>query len=112
MENLPAERCAIAERLIDLEAQLRQLGLWSDRAPAPEALVSQQPFAVDTLDFSEWLQYVFLPKVYALLERGEPLPESCVIAPMAEESLRGRQLPIAALLEVLQDLDEMISATP
>lgn len=112
MQNLPADRCAIAERLIDLEAQLRQLGLWSDQPPAPEALASQQPFAVDTLDFSEWLQFVFLPRVYALLDSGGALPDSCAVAPMAEQSLRGLRLPLSALFEVLKDLDELISATP
>ena len=112
MDNLPAERCAIAERLIDLEAQLRQLDLWSVSPPPPEALASQQPFAVDTLAFQEWLQFLFLPRVYKLLESGAALPEHCAIAPMAEESLRGSHLPVTGLLEVLKALDELISVIP
>ena len=44
-----AARNEIAAQLIELEAGLRQLGLWSDEVPSPESLVSDQPFAVDVL---------------------------------------------------------------
>ena len=43
--------------LIDIEAQLRQMGLWQAVPPSPEALASSQPFCIDTLDFSQWLQF-------------------------------------------------------
>ena len=33
-----AARNAIAAQLIELEASLRQLGLWSDEVPSPESL--------------------------------------------------------------------------
>lgn len=110
--TLSPDRCAIAERLIDLEASLRQLGMWSESPPPEEALASQQPFAVDTLAFSEWLQFVFLPRIYATLEAGSALPESCAVAPMAEESFRGQQRETGSLIDVLRELDELISATP
>ena len=56
-------RSAIAAQLIDLEAALRQLDLWSDAPPSQEALRSEQPFAMDALEFEEWLQFIFLPGV-------------------------------------------------
>ena len=49
-------RTEIAEVLIDIEAQLRQLGLWDKIPPSTEALASTQPFCVDTLTLPQWLQ--------------------------------------------------------
>ena len=49
----------IAELLIDIEAQLRQLGQWDKVPPDADALASEQPFCVDTLRLPQWLQFVF-----------------------------------------------------
>lgn len=102
----------IATVLIDIEAELRTLGLWQENAPSPEALASQQPFAVDTLTLPQWLQFIFLPRVYGLLADDAPLPGPCAIAPMAEEYFRGRQLAITGLLEALETVDALLSGGP
>ena len=72
--ELEGPRTAIAAQLIDLEAALRQLNLWSDEAPSQEALSSEQPFAMDSLEFEEWLQFIFLPTIYNCLLYTSPSP--------------------------------------
>lgn len=104
-------RADIASRLIDLELELRRLQLWSDEPPAPEALASDQPFAVDCLEFEQWLQFIFLPTLYDLLNRHAPLPSQCGIAPMAEQTFAARAVAADTLIAVLRDLDERITAT-
>ncbi len=99
----------VAAVLIDIEAQLRQLGQWQKLRPAAEALASDLPFCVDTLTLPQWLQFVFLPTLYAKLEEGETLPERCGIAPMAEEYFRGTGLASAALVATLVRIDELLS---
>ena len=99
----------IAELLIDVEAQLRQLGQWDREQPATEALASGQPFCVDTLTLPQWLQFVFLPTLYAMLESGQNLPERCGIAPMAEEYFRGTGLGSDALVAALVRIDELLT---
>jgi uncharacterized protein YqcC (DUF446 family) len=99
----------IAELLIDIEAQLRQLGLWEREPPPPEALASDQPFSIDTLTLPQWLQFIFLPTLYRLLEEGQPLPGRCGIAPMAQEYFRGLALASTALEETLLKMDRMLS---
>ena len=61
--TLDGTRSEIAAQLIDLEAGLRQLDLWSDEPPTAEALESEQPFAMDSLEFEEWLQFIFLRRI-------------------------------------------------
>jgi len=102
-------RTEVAEVLIDIEAQLRQLGLWDKIPPSTEALASEQPFCVDTLTLPQWLQFVFLPTIYKMLEEGTPLPDRCGIAPMAEEFFRGSGLSYESLIELLEDIDELLS---
>ncbi len=107
--DLEGPRSAIAAQLIDLEAALRQLDLWSAAPPSQEALSSEQPFAMDSLEFEEWLQFIFLPTLYEVLESGGSLPERCAIAPMAEETVGKSALPTEALISTLRELDRLIT---
>ena len=75
----------LANLLFELENELRESQLWAEQSPAPEALLSTEPFSIDLLTFTEWLQFIFLPKMYATIEASEDLPQSCSIAPMAEQ---------------------------
>jgi uncharacterized protein YqcC (DUF446 family) len=104
--SMPTE---VAEILIDIEAQLRQLGQWNKLHPPAEALASDLPFCVDTLTLPQWLQFVFLPTLYAMLQEGQTLPERCGIAPMAEEYFRGTGLRSSELVAALVRIDELLS---
>ena len=105
-------RTEVAEVLIDIEAQLRQLGQWDKIPPSTEALASSQPFCVDTLTLPQWLQFVFLPTIYQMLEEGQPLPQRCGIAPMAEEFYRDSGLAVGSLVDALLRIDELLSEEP
>ena len=99
----------VAAVLIDIEAQLRQLGLWDKIPPATDALASDQPFCVDTLTLPQWLQFIFLPAMYGLVEQQQPLPGRCGIAPMAEEFFKGSGLAIDELDAALLRMDRLLS---
>ncbi|MEE4111045.1 MAG: YqcC family protein [Halieaceae bacterium] len=99
----------IAALLIDIEAELRQLRLWDEVPPEPRALASTQPFAIDALTLPQWLQFIFLPTMYRLIDEGAPLPTQCGITPMAEEYFRGREIAIAGLLDALERIDVLLS---
>jgi uncharacterized protein YqcC (DUF446 family) len=101
----------VAALLIDLEAVLRQIACWDAVAPAPEALRSEQPFAVDTLNFQQWLQFVFIPKMHFLVVQQSDLPKACGIAPMAEAYFHGQQLPVKGVLTVLAKIDQLLGGS-
>ncbi len=102
-------RTDIAEVLIDIESELRQLGLWDRIPPSSAALASDQPFCVDTLTLPQWLQFIFLPTLYQLLETDQALPARCGIAPMAEEFFKGGTLSTAGLEAALLRIDNLLS---
>ncbi|MFT6274377.1 MAG: hypothetical protein ACJAZ0_000466 [Halioglobus sp.] len=99
----------IAELLLDIESELRQLGLWQKIPPSVTALASTEPFAVDTLTLSQWLQFIFVPTLYSRLERDLELPQRCGITPMAEEYYKGSDLSTAALLATLRQIDDLLT---
>ena len=80
-----AVRDELSLLLKSLETEMRAQGRWEEQPPPQEALCSTEPFAVDTLDFDQWLQWILLPKLSELLARQLPLPANCAIQPMAEE---------------------------
>jgi uncharacterized protein YqcC (DUF446 family) len=102
-------RTDIAEVLIDIESELRQLGLWDRISPSSKALASDQPFCVDTLTLPQWLQFIFLPTLYQLLEGDQELPARCGIAPMAEEFFKASGMSTGALEEALLLIDSLLS---
>lgn len=105
----------LAIRLFAVEQHLRDLDVWSDTAPSAVALASDQPFAIDTLEFNEWLQFIFLPRMQALAHSGAYLPSACGIAPMAEEYFRGQYFReqstagVEQLIEALTAIDQLLS---
>ncbi len=101
---------AVAEILIDIEHELRKLQLWECESPSAEALASTQPFAIDTLHFPQWLQFIFIPRLYMMLEQQIPLPNVSGVKPMAEEYFQVLRLNSAALILHLERIDNLLSS--
>jgi uncharacterized protein YqcC (DUF446 family) len=92
-----------------LEAALADADLLTDDAPPRDLLLSPQPFSFDTLSCGQWLQWQFIPRMRALIERGEALPASCAIYPYAEECLQSHEHDVAEVLLAIRELDTLIS---
>lgn len=109
MENGMNKRQRAAELLLKIEAELKRLTMWEAKTPPYKALQSQQPFCCDTLAFPQWLQFVFLPKMKMMIESGAALPENIAVCPMAEESLKQHKQVVVPLINLIADLDELLS---
>lgn len=103
------QHIAVAQALFTLEGELRRLDLWEEEMPSSEALASTQPFAVDTLSFPQWLQFIFIPRLYQLVEHRSSLPGNSGIAPMAEEYFKTLNFNSAELVAQLETLDQLLS---
>ena len=103
----------LSDLLADVSAELKAMGLWQQQPPSAQALASTQPFAVDQLSFNQWLQFIFVPRIAQIIATQAPLPESCSIAPMAEEFFQGQAnldpQKSAAMLVHLAALDRLIT---
>lgn len=95
------------QALRELKATLKVADLWRVASPPAEAFASQQPFCIDTMELPQWLRYVFVAQLEALVEAEAPLPESCSVAPAAEVFLRQAKVKAHHLLLVVQALDKV-----
>lgn len=109
MASRQAVYADLADRLLAIEQSLRDMGLWESESPPPEALQSTQPFCIDTLDFHQWLQFVFIERVQVMIALGESLPAQSGIAPLAEEWFKQREEYPASLIRALRDIDRLIT---
>ena len=92
--------------LQQLELQLQHAQLWSEFPPTDEALASTQPFAIDTLEPEQWLQWVFIARIQAMIASGAALPKGFSIAPYFSEVWKNDAAK-SAMLETIKQIDEV-----
>ncbi len=95
--------------LLDIEAEMRAWSLWTAVSPSPEALSSQQPFCVDTMNFWEWVQWLMLPRFQVMIDSRQPLPNGSNMLPMAEQALLHSKVKSSKLLDYFAELDQLLS---
>ncbi|MFC3283136.1 YqcC family protein [Litchfieldella rifensis] len=95
------------EALRRLEATMKAADMWRMPQPTPEAFDSEQPFCVDTMELPQWLRFVFIARLDALIEAEAPLPENCQVAPAAEVYLKQSQARPSTLLLVVKAIEEV-----
>ncbi|MDP5206359.1 YqcC family protein [Alishewanella sp. SMS8] len=91
--------------LADIMQALKQAGLYSRQPPSPQAMASSMPFCCDSMPLEQWLQFILIPRLQAMLAAGQPLPNKVAILPMAEQVYAGRDEKIQPLLAAITRLD-------
>lgn len=91
--------------LQQLQLAMQKLDLWQAMPPAQDAFLSQEPFAIDTMLPEEWLQWIFIPRMFALLESGADLPSQIAVSPYLEEAFK--EAEEGFLVELLTPLREL-----
>jgi len=88
---------------------MTKAGVWQSIPPTPDRMMSVEPFSIDTLSFIEWLQWIYVPRLRAIIEAGGQLPVGAQVLPYAEEALRTSHEPIPGLLEIINQLDDALA---
>ncbi|MEG3110694.1 MULTISPECIES: YqcC family protein [unclassified Pantoea] len=97
----------ITQRLEQVEAIMLEHDLWQTTSPQASAFESREPFCLDTLEPLEWLQWVLIPHMHALIAAQQPLPKNFAIAPYFEMALAPAQAGRPLLLLTLRQLDAL-----
>ncbi|WP_419533974.1 YqcC family protein [Endozoicomonas sp.] len=92
-----------------IESELRRQDVWLPMPPSVEAMASTTPFCMDTMAFSQWLQWIFVPRVRAIIDGGGSLPKGSNIKSYAEEALPLERLEGEKLLLIIEQFDLLMS---
>ncbi|MBE7215132.1 YqcC family protein [Shewanella benthica] len=96
------------QKLQELEEELKRRSLWSLEVPSAEAMADTSPFSCEAMSFESWVQFIFIPKMRALIASRQVLPNNIAIAPMAHHvwnDVKERH----TLIMIFDDLDKFLS---
>lgn len=99
----------VSALLIAIREEMKTKLLWAEQSPSAEALASTQPFCVDTLAFSEWIQWLMIPRLQTMIAQQMPLPQNSNMHAMSEEAFKTLDADTAQLESLIQQLDEALN---
>ncbi len=95
----------VLAQLAGIQAELHHLGWWQLEPLGPEQYHFSKAFAMDTMSYSQWLQFIFIPRVKQAAAEGHFPPKSQVGAQAVREF---DGLPEAAhLVHLLSEFDAL-----
>ncbi len=88
---------------------MKSSGMWSTEPPPPEAFNFQAAFAMDTMPFVHWLQFVFIPRVRDIIAAHGKFPHSSQVGAQAIREFDGIN-EADGLVSLLIDFDDFITS--
>ncbi len=98
--------------LLELEAAMKAANLWRTPTPDAAAFASQQPFCIDTRSLPQWVRYVFVARLNALIEAEAAMPAKCevasaVAASLMQEKVRASDQPL--VVKAVERVDKLVT---
>lgn len=104
-----SQHIQVRQLLVQLQTAMQQEQLWLSEAPPADAFNSTEPFCIDTMSFVQWLQFVFIARMQALLDAQTNLPTNASITPLAEEYFRVNGIKAPLVMAALAQLEQRLS---
>lgn len=99
----------VKQLLNDLQIAMHTHQLWESVPPSPEALANEQPFCIESLSPTQWLQWVFIPRMHAIIEQGTELPRNFLITAYLEEALKNEPY-LSAIHRPLAEMETLLKS--
>jgi uncharacterized protein YqcC (DUF446 family) len=95
------------EKIDTIEAEIKRLGLWSSEPLPAEAYNFTSAFAMGTMPFARWLQFIFIPRVRELIATEDAFPRRSQVGAQAVREFGGLY-EANGLVGLLNDFDDFI----
>lgn len=96
-----------AEQAISkIEDELKRLNVWSDEPLAPEKFENMGAFGTHTMAFTQWLQFVLVPRVKDIVAEQGQFPTQSNVAAFAYREFDGQD-EFQPLCKLLQEFDDL-----
>jgi len=98
---------AIKHQVNAIAAEMQRIGLWEETPPPVDSLQSEQAFGMDKLVFSQWLQWVFIPRVVKTINQHSSFPSRSEVGAQAVREFDGLD-EAEHLVKLLSEFDALI----
>jgi uncharacterized protein YqcC (DUF446 family) len=96
----------VSTKLDDIEAEMKNIGYWQDAPLKTEQYDFRAAFAMDTMAFSQWIQFIFIPLVRnIIIEKGQ-FPSNSAVGTQAVREFDGDD-NAAQLVSLLSEFDAL-----
>jgi uncharacterized protein YqcC (DUF446 family) len=86
---MPDLYARVAASIAEIENEMKAIGYWSGDPLPPEAYDFRQAFAMDTMTFSQWLQFIFIQRVHQILDQHGEFPVQSMVGAQAVREFDG-----------------------
>jgi uncharacterized protein YqcC (DUF446 family) len=97
----------VQAKIAEIEQEMKRIGYWQSEPLRPEQYEFRSAFAMDTMAFSQWLQFIFIPRVKNMIEAGEKFPPDSQNGAQAVREFDGDDRA-QKLVDLLSEFDEII----
>lgn len=98
----------IARKIAQIEAEMKAIGYWQFEPLPDQAFDFHQAFAMDTMTFPQWLQFVLIPRVAGIVEQQGDFPSESMVGTQAIREFDGDETS-SQLASLLSEFDEIIN---
>ena len=96
----------VAYKISEIDAEMKRIGYWSDKPLPEEAYEFQQAFAMDTLAFSQWLQFILVPRAWKIIEQKGDFPSESMVGSRAVREFDGDS-KASGFVTLLSEFDDL-----
>jgi uncharacterized protein YqcC (DUF446 family) len=80
----------VASRLQLIEDEMKRINFWQDTPIDPAAMNFKKAFAMDTMAYTQWLQFIFIPRVKQIIAEHGKFPSSSSVGTQAIREFDGQ----------------------
>jgi uncharacterized protein YqcC (DUF446 family) len=104
----------VTAKIAEIEDEIKAVGLWQGEPLRAEQYDFHKAFAMDTMTFAQWLQFVFIPRVKAIVEAGGGFPSKSEVGAQAFREFvmwpSCGDVDTERLLKLLNEFDSMFGS--
>lgn len=104
-----AKKARLGELAVEIEAEMRRLGLWLEDPPAEDVVLAGGAFGRETVPFDTWLQVVFVQRLRQVAEGDFDIPKSSSVGAQAAREWDADPFDREALRGLIYQVDSLLS---
>lgn len=99
---------SVSERLAAVVQKMKDAGVWETQRPPDAAFENMGAFGINTMPFTDWLRWMFVPNVERLIASDGPWPTSSQVSAQAAREGDTDEV-VNSLVPALSAFDQLFS---